>query len=156
VKQRSLFGEAAAASPRGPFAITAHIDGGSRGNPGPAAYGVVIRNARGELVNKLGEYLGIQTNNVAEYSGLLAALVYAQRERITSVRILSDSELLVKQMRGQYKVRSLELRGLYDRARALVRNFERFSIEHVMRESNKDADRVVNEVLDKQERGRHR
>lgn len=156
MKQRSFFhrDDDVPPSSHGPFAFTANIDGGARGNPGPAAYGVVLRNARGEIVAELGEYLGIQTNNIAEYSALLAALDYAQREKIASLRILSDSELLVKQMRGQYKVKSPDLRELYDRAQAMVRKLERFSIAHVLRESNKDADRVVNKVLDKQERRR--
>lgn len=155
MKQGSLFGNQPAPSSRGHFAITANIDGGSRGNPGPAAYGVVVRDARGEIIEKFGKYLGIQTNNVAEYSGLLAALEYAQREKITSLRVVSDSELLVRQMRGQYKVKSPELRELYELAQAIVRKLERFSIEHVLRASNKDADRLVNQVLDQQELGRH-
>lgn len=141
-------------SSHGPFALTANIDGGARGNPGPAAYGVVLRDSSGKIVAELGEYLGIQTNNIAEYSALLAALDYVQREKIASLRILSDSELLVKQMRGQYRVKNPDLRALYDRAQAMVRKLERFSIAHVLRGSNKDADRLVNQVLDKQERRR--
>src|ERR1700753_1247235 len=88
----------------------ANIDGGSRGNPGPASYGVVVRDAKGEIVAKLKKYIGRATNNVAEYYGLIAALDYAQAHAIRALHIESDSELLVKQMRGQYKVKSEELR----------------------------------------------
>ena len=132
--------------------VTAHIDGGARGNPGPAAYGVIVRNSEGKIVKELGEYLGLRTNNFAEYSGLLAALEYAQKEKIPALKVFSDSELLVKQMKGQYKVNSPGLVPLYERARSLVRQLPYFTIEHVRRERNRDADRVVNQVLDQQER----
>jgi ribonuclease HI len=155
VKQASFFEDDSRKSSGGAFAITANIDGGARGNPGPAAYGVVIRNAKGEILEELGEYIGLQTNNVAEYSGLLAALEYAERERIVSIKILSDSELLVRQMRGQYRVKNSALKELYDRAQAMVRKLQKFSIEHVLRESNRDADRLVNQVLDNRARGKH-
>ena len=130
------------------YAIKMNIDGGARGNPGPAAYGVVVRNTKGEVIAELAEYLGAQTNNYAEYSGLLAALEYAVREKHSSVKVFSDSELLVKQMKGQYRVKSPGLLELYERARALVRKLERFSIDHVLREYNREADRLVNKVLD--------
>jgi len=146
LKQDSLFD---ASVPRAAtYAIKANIDGGARGNPGPAAYGVVVRNAKGEILAELAEYLGIQTNNFAEYSGLLAALDYAVRGNYPSLKVLSDSELLVKQMKGQYRVKNPGLLELYDRARALVRKLERFSIDHVLREYNREADRLVNKVLD--------
>lgn len=150
MKQTSLFSGAAPA--RGSFAIIANIDGGARGNPGPAAYGVVIRNAKGEVLQEWGEYLGLQTNNVAEYSGLLAALDYAVGKKYPSLKVLSDSELLVRQMRGQYKVKNSALQELFDRAQALVRRLQQFSVEHVPRERNKEADRLVNQVLDSRER----
>jgi len=150
LKQTSLFSGAAPA--RGSFAIIANIDGGARGNPGPAAYGVVIRNAKGEVLQEWGEYLGLQTNNVAEYSGLLAALDYAVGKKYPSLKVLSDSELLVRQMRGQYKVKNSALQELFDRAQALVRRLQQFSVEHVPRERNKEADRLVNQVLDSRER----
>jgi ribonuclease HI len=134
-------------SPRS-FEIIANIDGGARGNPGPAAYGVVVRSAQGEIVKEWGKYLGIQTNNVAEYSGLIAALEFAVVENYKSIKVLSDSELLVRQMRGQYKVKNAALRELYDRAQALTRKVAQFSIEHVLRERNREADRIVNQVLD--------
>ncbi|MGZ4872188.1 MAG: ribonuclease HI family protein [Candidatus Angelobacter sp.] len=134
-------------------AIKANIDGGARGNPGPSAYGVVVRDAKGEIIAELSDYLGIQTNNYAEYSGLLAALDFAVREKHLSLKVLSDSELLVRQMQGRYKVRSPGLIELYDRARALVRKLEHFSIDHVLREHNREADSLVNQVLDSRGRG---
>jgi ribonuclease HI len=146
LKQQDLFDKAKPV--RGAFAITANIDGGARGNPGPAAYGVVVRNSKGQVLAELREYLGNQTNNVAEYSGLLAALDWAVREKHLALKVLSDSELLVRQMRGQYKVKNPDLKLLYDRAQALARKLQQFSIEHVRRESNREADRLVNEVLD--------
>lgn len=133
--------------------IKANIDGGARGNPGPAAYGVIVRDAKGEIIAELSDYLGIQTNNYAEYSGLLAALDFAVRENHPSLKVLSDSELLVRQMQGRYKVKSPGLIDLYDRARALVRKLEHFSIDHVLRQYNKDADLLVNQVLDSRGRG---
>jgi ribonuclease HI len=133
--------------------IKANIDGGARGNPGPAAYGVIVRDAKGEIIAELSDYLGIQTNNYAEYSGLLAALDFAVREKHPSLKVLSDSELLVRQMQGRYKVKSPGLIDLYDRARALVRKLEHFSIDHVLRQYNKDADLLVNQVLDSRGRG---
>src|SRR5438874_12129965 len=96
-----------------PSSYRANIDGGSRGNPGPASYGVVIRDPRGEIVARLKKYIGRTTNNVAEYYGLIAALDYAQAHSIRALRIESDSELLVKQMRGTYKVTSADLSPLY-------------------------------------------
>jgi ribonuclease HI len=133
--------------------IKANIDGGARGNPGPAAYGVIVRDAKGEIIAELSDYLGIQTNNYAEYSGLLAALDFAVREKHPSLKVLSDSELLVRQMQGRYKVKSPGLIDLYDRARGLVRKLEHFSIDHVLRQYNKDADLLVNQVLDNRGRG---
>jgi ribonuclease HI len=149
--QKSLFPAPASRTPAS--AIKANIDGGARGNPGPAAYGVVVRNAKGEIIAQLSEYLGNQTNNFAEYSGLLAALEYAARENHLSLKVLSDSELLVKQMKGQYRVKNPGLLELYERARALVRKLDHFSIEHVLREYNREADALVNKVLDSRARG---
>jgi ribonuclease HI len=146
VTQKSLF-EGPSHRPAA-YAIKANIDGGARGNPGPAAYGVVVRNAKGEVIDEIAEYLGIQTNNFAEYSGLLAALNYAVREKHPSLKVISDSELLVKQMKGQYRVKNPGLLELYHRARAMVDRLERFSIDHVLREHNREADRLVNKVLD--------
>jgi len=129
-------------------AFRANIDGGSRGNPGPASYGVVIRNPKGEIVARLKKYIGRMTNNVAEYYGLIAALDYAQSNQIRAFRIESDSELLVKQMRGQYKVKSAELKPLFERAKKMSQSFAFFRIEHVYREQNAEADALANEALD--------
>ena len=129
-------------------AYRANIDGGSRGNPGPASYGVVIRDPRGQVIAKLKKYIGRTTNNVAEYYGLIAALDYAQQHAIRALRIESDSELLVRQMLGQYKVKSPELRPLYERARKMAQTFEPFKIDHVYREQNAEADALANEAMD--------
>lgn len=150
MKQSSLFEEKR--TPAQP-AVIANIDGGARGNPGPAAYGVVVRNSKGEVLAELSDYLGLQTNNYAEYSGLLAALEYAVDEKHPSLKIFSDSELLVRQMQGRYKVNNLALQELFSRAQSLVRKLQHFSIEHVLRERNKEADRLVNKVLDERARG---
>jgi ribonuclease HI len=148
--QKSLFGgDADAPKPRSAVPVVkANIDGGARGNPGPSAYGVVVRDAKGEVIAELSDYLGLQTNNYAEYSGLLAALEFAVKEKHLSFKVFSDSELLVKQMKGQYRVKSPGLLELYEKARVLVRKLEHFSIEHVLREYNREADALVNQVLD--------
>ena len=144
-----LFADAAAdAPPSAGAAHRANIDGGSRGNPGPASYGVVIRDPRGEVVARLKKYIGRMTNNVAEYYGLIAALDYAQSHGIRALRVESDSELLVRQMQGRYKVKSPELRPLFERARKMAQAFESFRIEHVYRERNLEADALANEALD--------
>jgi len=143
-----LFADASAESHAPAAAYRANIDGGSRGNPGPASYGVVIRDPRGEVVAKLKKYIGRMTNNVAEYYGLIAALDYAQSHGIRALRVESDSELLVRQMRGQYKVKSAELRPLFERARKMAQTFASFKIEHVYREQNAEADTLANEALD--------
>lgn len=150
MKQNSLFEQETGTS--SPPAIIANTDGGARGNPGPAAYGVVIRNSKGEVLAELTEYLGLQTNNYAEYSGLLAALEYAVREQCPSVKIYSDSELLVRQMQGRYKVSNPGLQQLFAKAQSLVRRLQSFHIEHVLRERNKEADRLVNKTLDERAR----
>src|SRR6202162_2235161 len=129
-------------------AYRANIDGGSRGNPGPASYGVVIRDPRGEVVAKLKKYIGRMTNNVAEYYGLIAALDYAQSSGVRALRVESDSELLVRQMRGHYKVKSPDLRPLFERAKKMSQTFESFRIDHVYREQNAEADALANEALD--------
>jgi len=146
-----LFGDA----PPEPKRIAAHqanVDGGSRGNPGPAAYGVVIRDPRGEIVARLKKYIGQNTNNVAEYFGLIAALDYAQTHDLRALRVESDSELLVKQMRGHYKVKSEDLRPLFERARKMTQSLESFRIDHVFREQNREADALVNQALDETSR----
>src|ERR1700726_297083 len=129
-------------------AFQANIDGGSRGNPGPASYGVVVRNERGEIVAKLKKYIGRMTNNVAEYYGLIAPLDYAQSNGVRALRVESDSELLVRQMRGHYKVKSPDLRPLFERAKKMSQTFDLFRINHVYREQNTEADALANEALD--------
>jgi ribonuclease HI len=129
-------------------AFQANIDGGSRGNPGPAAYGVVVRDGSGAIVARLKKYIGQNTNNVAEYFGLIAALDYAQTHGVRALRVESDSELMVKQMRGQYKVKSEDLKPLFERAKKMSQGLESFRIEHVYREQNREADALVNQALD--------
>jgi ribonuclease HI len=149
-----LFGDAAADSKPAAGATPAYranIDGGSRGNPGPAAYGVLIRDAKGEPVARLKKYIGRMTNNVAEYYGLIAALDYVEAQGIRALRIESDSELLVKQMKGLYKVRSPELAPLYERARKMAAALDSFRIDHVYREHNREADALANEAMDEVE-----
>jgi ribonuclease HI len=148
---KNLFGDAPAEPKSAAAAYRANIDGGSRGNPGPAAYGVIIRDGRGEIVAKLKKYIGRMTNNVAEYYGLIAAMDYAQSHAIRALRVESDSELLVKQMRGQYKVKSEDLRPLFERAQKMSKGFDSFRIEHVYREQNREADALANEALDETE-----
>jgi ribonuclease HI len=147
-RETGLFaGSEPEAKPRA-AAFQANIDGGSRGNPGPASYGVVVRNERGEIVAKLKKYIGRMTNNVAEYYGLIAALDYAQSHGVRALRVESDSELLVRQMRGHYKVKSPDLRPLFERAKKMSQTFETFRIDHVYRERNAEADALANEALD--------
>jgi ribonuclease HI len=130
-------------------AHTAHVDGGARGNPGPAGYGVSIEDAGGHPVAELSEYLGHRTNNYAEYQGLLAALRYASENKLKALKVVSDSELMVRQMKGIYKVRHPELRKLHDEAQRLVRQLEHFEIRHALREHNRVADRLANEAMDR-------
>ena len=130
-------------------AHTAHVDGGARGNPGPAGYGVVIQDPSGKKIAELNQYLGHRTNNCAEYSGLLAVLRYAIAHHIQSLKIISDSELMVRQMKGIYKVRHPELRKLYDEAQHLTSQIEHVEIRHALREHNQAADRLANEAMDR-------
>lgn len=129
--------------------VIAHTDGGSRGNPGPAGYGVVLRREDGQVLAELSDFLGIRTNNVAEYSGLLAALDYAVEHGCRRLRVISDSELMVKQMRGQYRVQSPDLKPLYDEAKRRAAKLEAFQMEHVLRGKNKRADELANQAMDR-------
>jgi probable phosphoglycerate mutase len=129
--------------------VTAHCDGGSRGNPGPAGYGAVIEDAQGTVLAELSEFVGIQTNNFAEYSGLLGVLKWAVQRNIKRLRVISDSELMVKQMQGKYKVASPILRPLYEEAKRLSHRVESFDMRHTLRGGNKVADRLANEAMDK-------
>ena len=130
-------------------AYTAHVDGGARGNPGPAGYGVVIHDPHGKKIAELSQYLGHHTNNYAEYNGLLSALRYAIAHHIHSLKIISDSELMVRQMKGIYKVRHPELRKLYDEAQHLTAQIEHVEIRHALREHNQTADHLANEAMDR-------
>jgi ribonuclease HI len=129
--------------------LVAHIDGGARGNPGPAGYGVVIEDHAGRRIDEFHQFLGTQTNNFAEYSALVAALEYALRNHFRALKILSDSELLVKQMKGEYKVRSAPLQDLHAKAKALIRELDAFAIQHIPREENREADHLANVAMDK-------
>lgn len=129
--------------------LVAHIDGGARGNPGPAGYGVYLQDGHGKTVAELSEFLGVQTNNFAEYSGLMAALEYALKHSFAKLKVISDSELLVKQIQGSYKVKSETLIDIYREARQLIRKLDHFEIHHVLRHQNKDADRLANAAMDK-------
>jgi ribonuclease HI len=131
-----------------PADLVAHIDGGSRGNPGPAAFAAVMKTADGELVDEISGFLGRTTNNVAEYQALLAALDYALAHKCRRLRVLADSELLVHQINGVYKVKNSGLKPLFDRAKHLISRIEYFSIQHVYREQNREADRLANRTLD--------
>jgi ribonuclease HI len=128
--------------------LVAHIDGGARGNPGPAGYGVFLEDVEGRPIAELSKYLGRQTNNYAEYSGLLAALEYALNHEWKAIKVLSDSELQVCQLKGIYKVKHPGLRELYDRAQSMIRQLRWFLVEHVRRERNRDADRLANQAMD--------
>ena len=132
--------------------ILAYIDGGARGNPGPAGYGVRIESPDGGLLDELHGALGVATNNVAEYNGLLAALQWAIDHGERRLHIRADSELLVKQMRGEYKVRNAGLQPLHVRARLLAAQLDQVRFEHVRREFNKEADRLSNLGMDESEK----
>jgi probable phosphoglycerate mutase len=142
--QGSLFG-----APGGGSAV-AHIDGGSRGNPGPASYGVYITREDGSVV-ELKAAIGVATNNVAEYNGLLAALRWAVAQGVATLHVRADSELLVKQMTGVYRVKNAGLQPLFEEAKSLARTLGRVRFEHVRRELNKEADRLANEAMDEAE-----
>jgi len=130
------------------FGVTVHIDGGARGNPGPAGAGVVVRSDDGVVLHEAGLYIGHATNNVAEYSALLAGLEAAARLGADQVEVFSDSKLLVRQMNGQYRVKNEGLRPLYEKALDLAGGFSRCTYRHVPREHNKDADKLVNKAID--------
>jgi ribonuclease HI len=129
--------------------LIAHSDGGARGNPGPAGYGVVIKDESGRKVAALSEYLGHQTNNFAEYQGLIAALEYAIEHGPKALKLISDSELLVRQIKGIYKVKNAVLQDLHGRAKELIAQLDWFSIGHAFREQNQEADQLANEAMDK-------
>src|SRR5579872_7442961 len=143
-----LFAEPEASSSRLEGAYTANIDGAARGNPGPASYGVVIRRPDGTPLESIGKYIGRHTNNVAEYYALIAALDYAAANGIKRLRVQSDSQLIVNQIKGLYKVKHADLRPLHERARKQAAGLEGFSIQYVPREQNRAADQAANAALD--------
>ena len=132
--------------------LIVNTDGGSRGNPGPAACGVVVRSDDGQVLMERGQYLGRQTNNVAEYEGVLLGLAMARELKADEVELRSDSELLVRQLSGVYRVKNEALKVLFDKVRAAMKPFKGVVIRHVRREENSLADRMVNEALDEQKR----
>ena len=129
--------------------FTAEVDGASRGNPGPASYAVIIHRPDGSVVYQLGKYLGRATNNVAEYFALITALDYCATSNISRLRVRSDSELLVRQMQGRYKVKSESLKPLHERAIRQSKGLAYFAIEHIPRELNSEADALANIALDR-------
>jgi ribonuclease HI len=129
--------------------VTTFTDGGARGNPGPAATGVVIKDDTNKTIDAYGEYLGEQTNNFAEYSALISALKRAKELGATEVECILDSELVTKQMQGLYKVREPSLQKLFIQAYNAAAQFKKVKYRHTLRENNKEADAEVNKILDK-------
>ena len=145
---RALFEEGSTQPKHGASGKTAlaHCDGGARGNPGPAGYGAVITDEAGAKLAELSEYLGKRTNNYAEYSGLLGVLQWSLDHSVAHLKVVSDSELMVKQVQGRYKVNSPDLRPLYEEARRRIARLDSFQISHAVRNKNKDAARLANEA----------
>jgi ribonuclease HI len=129
--------------------IHAHCDGGARGNPGPAGYGALVQDEHGAILAELSEFLGLRTNNFAEYSGLLGCLQYALDHNHRRLKVVSDSELMVKQIQGKYQVKSPDLKPLYEEAKRRIAKLDGFEIAHALRHKNKDADRLANEAMDR-------
>lgn len=127
--------------------LTVNVDGGARGNPGPAAIGVVVREG-GEVIAEVGEKIGATTNNVAEYKALLKGIELAGRHGASELELLGDSELVVRQVEGRYKVKNAGMKELHEEVKRALRDFDSWSIRHVRRAENADADRLVNEALD--------
>jgi len=128
--------------------LTVHVDGGSRGNPGPAAAGAVASNADGEILGERGEMIGVATNNVAEYRAVLLGAALALELGATEIELINDSELIAYQLSGKYKVKHVDMKPLYAEAIALLGQFESWSISCVRREQNEHADLLVNQTLD--------
>jgi ribonuclease HI len=129
-------------------ALRVYSDGAARGNPGPAGAGAVLLDAQGRVVERLGKYLGVQTNNHAEYMGLLLGLERARALGATEVEVFADSELMIRQLGGRYAVKSPTLKPLFERARALLRDFSRVKLNHVPRAMNAAADEMSNRAID--------
>ncbi|HEY8501482.1 MAG TPA: ribonuclease HI family protein [Solirubrobacterales bacterium] len=128
--------------------VTVNVDGGARGNPGPAAIGVVVRNGDGRVLEEVGEAIGEATNNVAEYRALLRGIKLAAAHGAEELELIGDSELVVRQVEGRYKVKNAGMKELHGEVKRALRDFDSWSIRHVRREHNADADRLVNEALD--------
>ncbi|MGN6217590.1 MAG: ribonuclease HI family protein [Solirubrobacterales bacterium] len=127
--------------------LTVNVDGGARGNPGPAAIGVVVRGD-GEVIEEVGERIGEATNNVAEYRALLKGIELAAAHGASELELIGDSELVVRQVEGRYKVKNAGMKELHEEVGRALRDFDSWSIRHVRRAENADADRLVNEALD--------
>ncbi|MBK5233745.1 MAG: ribonuclease HI family protein [Thermoleophilia bacterium] len=128
--------------------LTVNVDGGARGNPGPSAIGIVVRDETGGVLLERGEKIGDATNNVAEYKALIAGIALAKELGADKVELIGDSELVVKQVRGEYKVKNAGIKPLHAEAKTALADFDEWTIKHVRREMNSEADRLVNEVLD--------
>ncbi|MET0305361.1 MAG: ribonuclease HI family protein [Solirubrobacterales bacterium] len=131
-----------------PLKVVVNVDGGARGNPGPAAIGAVVQDANGEVLEEHGERIGIATNNVAEYRALLLGIARAAQMGAEELELVGDSELIVRQVKGEYKVKDATMRELHSEVKRALRPFDSWSIRHVRRELNTEADRLVNAVLD--------
>jgi ribonuclease HI len=139
--------------PEGPAKVVVHVDGGARGNPGPAGIAAVASDPAGNVLEEASDFIGEATNNVAEYRALLLGLGLARRLGAREVEVVNDSELVARQIGGQYKVKHAGLRPLYGEAMAALRDFDRWSVSSVVREKNERADELVNAVLDEAARG---
>jgi ribonuclease HI len=128
--------------------LTVNVDGGARGNPGPAAIGAIVRGGDGEVLEERGERIGRATNNVAEYRALLLGIELAAALGASELELVGDSELIVRQVEGKYKVKDATMKELHAQVKAALKSFESWSIRHVRRENNADADRLVNQALD--------
>lgn len=142
----SLFSQSSSATPD---FIHAHCDGGSRGNPGPSGFGAVVTDGQGRTLAELSGFLGTRTNNYAEYSGLLAVLDWAIENGHRNLKVVSDSELMVKQIQGKYKVNSPDLKPLWQEARNRIAQLDNFEIAHALRHKNKEADALANQAMDR-------
>jgi ribonuclease HI len=131
-----------------PERVVVNVDGGARSNPGPAAVGVVVATPEGDVIEAVGERIGTATNNVAEYRALLRGIALAKEHGAREAEFIGDSELVVKQVRGEYKVKDANLRELFTEVKRELAGFERWAISHVRRERNAAADALVNEALD--------
>jgi len=129
--------------------LTIYVDGASRGNPGPAAVGVVMKDERGTTILKLSSYIGSKTNNQAEYTALIMALQEAKKLGADKVQINTDSQLMAEQINGNYRVRNAHIRPLFDKAVQLLASFQHFSVAHIPRERNSEADALANQALNK-------